>query len=109
MTAAAAKRGVKLTSRSRPLRPDDLTEYQTICCMDESNVRAVRTAVDYWVQTGMLDAERVQMCRVVKMTSFLSREMAGKYREVPDPYYSGQAGFELVLDLLEDACEGLVR
>jgi protein-tyrosine phosphatase len=110
MTTTAAKRGVRLTSRSRPLRPDDITLYDTICCMDEANVRAVRTAVDYWVQTGMIDARQAETCRVVKMTNFLqSRELAGKFDEVPDPYYSGQAGFELVLDLLEDACEGLVR
>ena len=29
--------------------------------------------------------------------------------EVPDPYYGGPAGFEKVLDLLEDACEGLLE
>lgn len=29
--------------------------------------------------------------------------------EVPDPYYGGPAGFETVLDLLEDACEGLLH
>jgi protein-tyrosine phosphatase len=29
--------------------------------------------------------------------------------EVPDPYYGGANGFEHVLDLVEDACEGLVR
>jgi protein-tyrosine phosphatase len=28
---------------------------------------------------------------------------------VPDPYYGGAAGFELVLDILEDACNGLIR
>lgn len=110
MTTTAAKRGVKLTSRSRPLRPDDLALFETICCMDEANVRAVRSAVEYWIQTGIIDTEQADACRVVKMTNFLqSRELVGKYNEVPDPYYSGQAGFELVLDLLEDACEGLVR
>lgn len=31
------------------------------------------------------------------------------YREVPDPYYEGPDGFELVLDLLEDAIEGLIE
>jgi protein-tyrosine phosphatase len=29
-------------------------------------------------------------------------------KEVPDPYYGGSDGFEQVLDLLEDACEGLL-
>ena len=51
-----------------------------------------------------------------------SRELAGKihrmtefcrhspqWDHVPDPYYEGHEGFELVLDLLEDACEGLLN
>lgn len=29
--------------------------------------------------------------------------------EVPDPYYGGEAGFDFVLDLLEDGCSGLLR
>jgi protein-tyrosine phosphatase len=28
---------------------------------------------------------------------------------VPDPYYEGREGFELVLDLLEDGCKGLME
>ena len=41
------------------------------------------------------------------MTDYCS---GGKYNSVPDPYYGGAAGFELVLDILEDACEGgLIR
>ena len=31
------------------------------------------------------------------------------YYAVPDPYYGGSEGFELVLDILEDACEGLLN
>jgi protein-tyrosine phosphatase len=31
------------------------------------------------------------------------------YDEIPDPYYGGAEGFELVLDLLEDTCEGLLE
>ena len=38
------------------------------------------------------------------MTEFC-RNFTNDY--VPDPYYGGADGFELVLDLLEDACEGL--
>jgi len=30
-------------------------------------------------------------------------------REVPDPYYGGSEGFEIVLDILEDACKGLLE
>jgi len=31
------------------------------------------------------------------------------YNEVPDPYYGGPEGFENVLDILEDSCEGLLN
>jgi protein-tyrosine phosphatase len=44
--------------------------------------------------------------KIYKITDF-SKEW--NYDEVPDPYYGGDEGFELVLDLLEDACEGLLE
>jgi protein-tyrosine phosphatase len=44
--------------------------------------------------------------RVSKMTDYCSKY---KNDSVPDPYYGGDEGFELVLDLLEDACAGLLR
>ena len=31
------------------------------------------------------------------------------YDHIPDPYYEGAEGFELVLNLLEDACEALLE
>ncbi len=34
---------------------------------------------------------------------------SGDAREVPDPYYGGAHGFELVLDMIEDAARGLLR
>jgi protein-tyrosine phosphatase len=44
------------------------------------------------------------------MTGYLRDEKFKQaYDEVPDPYYGGDKGFELVLDLLEDACEGLLE
>ena len=46
------------------------------------------------------------MKKIHKMTDY-SKEW--RYTEVPDPYYGGDEGFELVLDLLEDACEGLLE
>ena len=41
-----------------------------------------------------------------RLTDFCTHHAA---REVPDPYYGGGAGFEAVLDLVEDACTGLLR
>jgi protein-tyrosine phosphatase len=31
------------------------------------------------------------------------------YNEIPDPYYGGDAGFELVLDLIEEASEAILK
>ena len=44
--------------------------------------------------------------KIYKMTDFCERS---QYDYVPDPYYGGQDGFELVLDILEDACDGLLK
>jgi protein-tyrosine phosphatase len=44
--------------------------------------------------------------KIFLMTGFC---FGSEYDSVPDPYYGGDAGFELVLDILEDACEGLLQ
>ena len=48
--------------------------------------------------------------RVLRMTDYLRNEknVALARGAVPDPYYGGPQGFDTVLDLLEDACEGLL-
>jgi protein-tyrosine phosphatase len=96
MQSHAVKRGFHLTSISRKFDPHtDFDHFDMIIGMDDSNIQKLkqlaRTASD-------LD-------KIYKMTDF-SREFNDN--EVPDPYYGGEEGFELVLDLLEDACEGLL-
>ena len=44
-----------------------------------------------------------------KLALFLQHAERFDDDEVPDPYYGGPAGFERVLDLIEDAADGLVR
>lgn len=111
MTSIASKRGVKLTSRSRPLRPSDLLEFDLILGMDSSNLAAIQRAAMHWEQTGLLDpslngkwSEKVRL-----ITSFIRDPQLRGYEEVPDPYYGGERGFHLVLDLLEDACNGVLE
>jgi protein-tyrosine-phosphatase len=108
---AAKKRGVLLTSRSRPLEPVDLSKFDYIIGMDAKNLRAIKEAGEYWQAKQMGGAGAVPVdfsSRVSLMTDFCRGQYQGA-REVPDPYYGGQAGFETVLDLLEDACEGLLE
>ncbi len=46
------------------------------------------------------------MAKIHLMTEYAIKSVGDV---VPDPYYGGDAGFELVLDLLEDTCEGLLN
>lgn len=108
MTAAAAKRGVRLTSRSRPLVPGDFARFKYIVGMDGSNMRAIATAADYWAANGSKDVPPPDEVkgRVSLMTQYCTKFKGAT--EVPDPYYGGAQGFETVLDLLDDACTGLL-
>ncbi|GAB4820498.1 hypothetical protein N2152v2_007544 [Parachlorella kessleri] len=107
MTRAAIGRGVKLTSRSRPLRPADLVECDYILGMDASNLAAIRRAAEYWKSKHAVPAD--YDTKVSLMSDYLRDERFAKYGQVPDPYYGGSKGFELVLDLLDDACSGLLE
>ncbi len=97
MQSHALKRGFNLTSISRHFNPDtDCDYFDMIIGMDDDNMHDLKRVA----------RSEADLNKLYKMTDF-SREM--KYNEVPDPYYGGDAGFELVLDLLEDACEGLLE
>lgn len=109
MQAVAAARGIKLTSRSRPLTPQDLMTFDRVITMDAANEKAVATAAAHWRETGALAQEPT--ARVERLTNYLRDERLKKLGRdgVPDPYYGGPAGFETVLDLLNDACDALLE
>eukprot|EP00667_Euglena_gracilis_P016302 EG_transcript_17041 len=110
MTKAAAARGVKLTSRSRPLQPEDLAAFDFVIGMDGANLTAIRRAAEYWRADGSAAVPPDYPGKVSLMTDYLmDPTFRAKYDHVPDPYFGGAAGFEVVLDLLEDACTGLLR
>ena len=100
MRAAAERRGIHLPSRARQIQPADLTSFDRILTMDADNLRAVRSLAATEVPGG-----RQQLAIIEPMTSHCLRFSDA---EVPDPYYGGEAGFGHVLDLLEDACSGLL-
>lgn len=95
MQTHAIKRGYDLTSISRKVRPEDFKQFDLIIAMDEANF--------YDLNRIAPDDKSAQ--KIVRMTDF---SLDYDYDEVPDPYYGGSAGFELVLDILEDACSGLL-
>lgn len=95
MRQHGARRGYKFDSLSRRFTSSDFYNFDIILAMDDSNYHnMMRLAPD-------LESEK----KVYRMVEFSKRF---GHDHVPDPYYSGADGFELVLDLLEDACEGLL-
>jgi protein-tyrosine phosphatase len=101
MRAAALRRGLELTSRARQLQADDLLRFDHILTMDADNLAAVE-AMAHRLKT----AGRVPRARIEPLVRYCRRHQV---HEVPDPYYGGDRGFEEVLDLLEDACGGLME
>ena len=97
MRAHAARRGYQLTHRSRPVCTDDFLHFDLIIGMDDRNLDDLRDR-----------APSPEACaKIHRMTDYCQRYTWADH--VPDPYYGGAEGFEHVLDLLEDACSGLLQ
>jgi protein-tyrosine phosphatase len=94
MRKAAAQRGYALDHRARQVQPEDFERFDYVLAMDDRN---------------MTDLVRLfGHARVAKTRLLLDWHPQRPRRDVPDPYYGGAAGFELVLDLVEAACEQLL-
>ena len=97
MREAALSRGIELTSRSRKIEEDDLYEFDHILVMDNDNLAAVKSLIK--------DHKNPINSKIKLILSYLKNS---QFKEVPDPYYGGQKGFDEVLDLLDDAIDGLI-
>lgn len=96
MTAAAAKRGITLQGRARQFSRHDLEQFNLILAMDHENYRDILA----------LDPNGNYRDKVKLMCDFCQHHPD---RDVPDPYYGGAEGFNYVINLLLDACEGLLE
>ena len=97
MRAHAARRGYDLTHRSRPVCTDDFYDFDLIIGMDDRNIDDLKDrapSVEAWK-------------KIHRMTEYCTKFTHADH--VPAPYYGGAAGFEYVLDVLEDACAGLLE
>nr|VFK52254.1 MAG: protein-tyrosine phosphatase [Candidatus Kentron sp. TUN]VFK52453.1 MAG: protein-tyrosine phosphatase [Candidatus Kentron sp. TUN] len=98
MQRHARQRGYALSGVARQFDSSiDFEEFDYIVTMDEENHADIR-ALSY------LTPE--YLSKLHKMVSFCRKTDA---KEVPDPYYGGEDGFERVLDILEDACSGFLE
>jgi protein-tyrosine phosphatase len=94
--AAAARRGYDLSGlRARQINADDFTAFDFVLAMDEHNRSLLLR------QCPPQHRQRVRL-----FLEFAEGEVPA---EVPDPYYGGAQGFEQVLDLIENAAQGLLR
>jgi protein-tyrosine phosphatase len=98
MRRHASRRGYNLTHRARPICGDDFEHFDIIVAMDESNRRTLMR----------LAASPEQQNKIVMMGDYIVK-LRAHYDYVPDPYYEGAEGFELALDLLEDACGNILE
>jgi protein-tyrosine phosphatase len=94
MRLAALRRGLELGGTARQVRAHDLDDFDLVLAMDEANHAAL-------LRLSSADNRH----KLGRFCSFLTRHPD---REVPDPWYGGAAGFDYVLDLLEEGCETLL-
>lgn len=97
MRIHARRRGLELTHHCRQVTEEDFERFDLIIGMDASNIANLRRVAP------SPEAE----AKIHAMSEYFSP--SARYDHVPDPYYEGAEGFELVLDLLEDGCGNLFR
>ena len=93
--AAAQRRGMSLEGiYARRVTEEDFDRFDHVIAMDEDNLERLRAEAPAHHHD--------------KLRLFLEFGSSDE-REVPDPYYGGSAGFERVLDLVEEASRGLLE
>ena len=95
MRIHARRRGLELTHICRQVRVADFDDFDLIIPMDasnESNLRRITPTTEHEI-------------KIIPMAKFIN--MSLRYDYIPDPYYEGAEGFELVLDLLQNGCANL--
>lgn len=93
MIEHAKKRQIQITSVARQITYSDLEHFDYIIVMDDNNYKNVLT----------LDTKNKFIHKISKMTDYCTNKFKD-YDHVPDPYYGGSKGFDLVLDILQDSC-----
>lgn len=97
MRVHARRRGLELAHRCRQVTGSDFDDFDLIIGMDASNVQNLHRMAPSPESEAKIHA----------MSEYF--QPSERYDYVPDPYYEGAEGFELVLDLLEDGCRNLLN
>lgn len=97
MRERGARRGYRLDSRARQIRQSDFEDFDLLLVMDRENYRIITSKAH--------DEESRKKVRM--LTDYLQEHKNTDI--VPDPYYGDLSDFDYALDLIEDACEGLLE
>jgi len=95
-TLAARRRGITLAGAAQQVRPADFRRFDLLIAMDRGNLRELLA-----IAPDEEAAERVRLLR--EFDPAASGDL-----DVPDPYYGGERGFEIVLYMVDAACRGLL-
>ncbi|MBR3089055.1 MAG: low molecular weight phosphotyrosine protein phosphatase [Prevotella sp.] len=95
MRTHGKRHGYDFNSRARQFSPKDFDHYDIIVAMDEQNASDIKS-----MARSPYDLRKIRL-----MAQYLRHHPMHRY--IPDPYYGGDEQFELVIELLEDACMGL--
>ena len=96
MSKTIRNRGYEVTGAARQFSLHDFQDFDLILTMDEENYANI-------IELAKTDEER---SKVQRFTDFCTEH---DEQEVPDPYYGGEEGFELVADLIEDGAHEILR
>lgn len=96
MTQAAGNRGYQLTSKARRISARDFDRFDLIVAMDRENLRDIL----------LLDKKREHRDKIKLFCHFIP---GCETEDVPDPYFGGGQGFEMVLDMVEKGCENIIE
>tara|TARA_Y100000589_G_scaffold285961_1_gene285822 strand:+ start:590 stop:1075 length:486 start_codon:yes stop_codon:yes gene_type:complete len=97
MRLAAKDRKIDIKSKARQINKNDFQKFNYILTMDDSNYNNVMSLKNR--------EKSSDLCKVIKIQEFAS---SFKEKEVPDPYFGGEEGFDYVLDILTDSISGFL-
>ena len=97
MRRCGSKHGYNFNSRAQQLDSLYFNRFDLIIGMDHENIRAIKTKA-----RSAEDEAKIRL-----MADYLRHHPSQP--TIPDPYYGAERDFELVIELLEDACEGLLE
>lgn len=97
MRECGARHGYAINSRARQVKRSDFKRFTYIIGMDDENMNDL----------NRLAPDDVSRSKLLCAADYMTRHP--QYDTVPDPYYGDMSDFELALELVEDACDGIMK